>query len=109
MRLILALVLMVLPVAAFAQSAQVNLLLAPALESPDAPFYRGARVKIGEEILPVQETELPTGTLAEYNPQLNSILVSTTNSASETAKAQALMDILSALEAGAIQTAAGRE
>jgi len=109
MRLILALVLMVLPVAAFAQSAQVNLLLAPALESPDAPFYRGARVKIGEEILPVQETELPAGTLAEYNPQLNSILVSTTNSASETAKAQALMDILSALEAGAIQTAAGRE
>jgi hypothetical protein len=109
MRLVLTLVLMLLPAVAFAQSAPVNLLLAPALETPDAPFYRGARVKIGNEILPVQETELPAGTLAEYNPDLNSILISTTESASETAKAQALMDILSALEAGAIQTAAGRE
>jgi hypothetical protein len=94
---------------AHAETAGIDLILPPSLESPDAPFYRGAKVKMGDTILPVREVALPSGVLAEFRPEQNAILVSNTADRNDTDKAAALMDVLSALEAGAIATAAGQE
>ncbi len=102
-------VALLLAVPAMAQDVRVNLILSPHLVGQEAPFYRGARVKIGDEVIPVQETDLPAGALAEYNPQLNAVLISSDANTSLEAKSLALMDVLAAMEAGAIQTAAGRE
>jgi len=88
---------------------QVDLVLPPALETPDAPFYRGAKVKIGEETVPVIEGALPKGQVAEYQPEQNQVVVSDSDTISETDKGQALMDVISALQVGDIATAAGRE
>lgn len=106
---IICTILMLFAPMANAQSAGIDLILPPALESADAPFYRGATVKMGDTTLAVRETALPAGVLAEFHPEQNAILVSDAADRSETDKAAALMDVLSALEAGAIATAAGQE
>lgn len=89
-------------------SGDVDLILPPALESSDAPFYRGASVKVGNNVLPVKEAPLPEGTLAEYQPEKNLVVISNSATASENDKGQALIDVVTAMQASAIQTAAGQ-
>jgi len=98
--------LVCLPLAAQAQQS-VDLLLPPSLETPDAPFYRGARVKLGDDVMPVTEGRLPNGVLAQYQPENKKVVVSDDGNISENRKAQALMDVVTALQVGTIETAAG--
>jgi hypothetical protein len=90
-------------------STQVDLILPPQLETPDAPFYRGASVKVGEQSLPVIEDKLPTGKIAEYQPGRAAVVISNDANISENRKGQALMDVVSGLQANAVATAAGSE
>jgi hypothetical protein len=90
-------------------SQGVDLILAPALETPDAPFYRGARVKMGSSMMPVLEDQLPNGVLAAYMPERNAVVVSNDASISENRKAQALMDVVGSMGLSDIATAAGTE
>jgi hypothetical protein len=105
MKFVWAIILTLL--AAPAMAEEVNLILSPGMAAADAPFYRGARVKVGNEVIPVQEADLPKGSLAEYNPDLNAIIISSDDKAPVETKALALMDVLAAFEAGAVETAAG--
>lgn len=111
MRFLLALILMMAPFAAFAQDAglsgDVDLILPPTLASSDAPFYREAKVKIGETLLPVQEAALSGDKLAEYQPENKRVVVSNSASASESDKGEALLEVVTALQASTIATAAG--
>lgn len=90
------------------QLPKVDLLLQPGLPTADAPFYRGAKVKIDEQIVPVQEGELPQGQLAEYQADKNVVVVSNATNVSEIAKGQALLDVVTALQVGGVATAAGQ-
>ncbi len=87
---------------------QVDLILPPVLATPDAPFYRGGSVKIDNRVLPITEGALPPGQLAEYQPENNTVVVSDSTTVSDTNKAQALLDVVSALQVGDIATAAGQ-
>lgn len=89
-------------------SGEVDLILPPSLASADAPFYRDARIKVGETVMPVEEAALPSGTLAEFQPENGRVVVSNSSTDSELAKGQALLDVVSALQASAIATAAGQ-
>jgi hypothetical protein len=116
MRLILAsfLMLMIIAFPAFAQEAanaasQVDLILPPQLETPDAPFYRGAAVKMGNDVMPVVEGKLPNGVVAQFQPERRAVVVSNDSNISENRKGQALMDVVTTLQTAAIQTAAGTE
>ena len=106
--------LMILMTLAFPAAAQplmgqqVDLILPPQLVSADAPFYRGAKVKIGTHVTPVQEAPLPQGQLAAYVPETGEVIVSNSTTASETAKGQALLDVVTAMQLGDIATAAGQ-
>ena len=91
-----------------ALSGDVDLILPPALASNDAPFYRGASVKVGNNVLPVTEAATSNGSLAEYQPENNQVVVSNAANATETDKAQALLDVVTAMQANAIATAAGQ-
>ena len=95
---------------AFAQDAgaSVDLVLPGTLASSDAPFYRNAHVKIGEEMLPVQEVALAGNSLAEYQPEQNRVVVSNSKSVSDIEKGQALLDVVTALQASTVMPAAGR-
>ncbi len=93
------------PVAA----ANVDLILPPALESADAPIYHGAKVKIGDTTVPVKEAPLPPGQAAAYQPEKGAVVVSNRKDISEEVKSQALLEVLQALEAGAVAPAAGEE
>lgn len=89
-------------------SGDVDLILPPTLASNDAPFYRGASVKVGDTVLPVKEATLASGQLAEYQPEHNRVVVSNAAGASEGDKGQALLDVVTAMQASAIATAAGQ-
>ncbi|MDB5478824.1 MAG: hypothetical protein JWM96_1319 [Alphaproteobacteria bacterium] len=89
-------------------SGDVDLILPPGLESKDAPFYRGARVKIGDTMMPVTEAPLANGKLAEFQPEQNRVVVSNAATASEEDKGSALLDVVVGLQAGTIATAAGQ-
>lgn len=91
-----------------ALSGDVDLILPPVLASSDAPFYRGAAVKVGDTVLPVKEAATTNGELAEYQPENNQVVVSNAPNASETDKAQALLNVVTAMQANAIATAAGQ-
>lgn len=95
--------------AAEAALPQVDLILPPALVTPDAPFYRGAKIKVDKQIVPITEGALPAGQVAEYHPDTNEVVVSDSDTISETAKGQALLDVVSAMQVGEIATAAGTE
>ena len=88
--------------------AHVDLILPPALETPDAPFYRGAKVKVDEMVLPVIEGKVAEGRIAEFQPENNVVVVSDSTTISETDKGQALLDVVSAMQIGDIATAAGQ-
>ena len=88
---------------------QVDLVLPPALETPDAPFYRGAKVKVDSDMIPIVEGELPPGQVAGYAPEFHAVIVSNSNTISEADKGQALLDVVSAMQVGDIATAAGTE
>jgi hypothetical protein len=90
-------------------AGEVDLILPPALESADAPFYRGAQVKLGDQLMPVREGALPKGQLAAFVPEKNAVIISNKQDASQADKGRALFDVLDALEAGAIAPAAGQE
>lgn len=110
MRLVFLALLTVLASPVLAQGmGSVDLILPPALESPDAPFYRGATVKVGADVMPVVEGQLPNGVAAQYMPDDNKVVVSNDNNISENRKGQALMDIVTALQAANVATAAGTE
>lgn len=94
--------------AAEAYIPQVDLVLPPVLETPDAPFYRGAKVKIDDKTIPVIEGRLAPGQLAEYQPENGQVVVSNSDTISEADKGQALLDVVSALQVGDIATAAGQ-
>lgn len=112
MRLILMTAAMVFALGVMPQQSRaqdnVDLILPPALASADAPFYRGAQVKIGDTLLPVQEGPLAPGKLAQYQPEKKQVIVSNDSSATEAAKGQALLDVVAALQANDIATAAGQ-
>lgn len=96
------------PSARAADSAvTVDLILPPALADKGAPLYRGAKVKIGDQLLPVREGALPIGQLAAFVPDQHSLIISNNPDASEEAKNKALFDVLDALQAGAVAPAAG--
>lgn len=92
---------------AWAEDVAVDLILPPSLESKDAPFYRGAQVKLGDEMIKVREAALPEGQLAAFHPEEKSVIVSDKKDATEEAKGQALLEVLDALQAGAVAPAAG--
>jgi hypothetical protein len=97
---------------ALAQNAtnpSVDLILPPVLANKDAPIYRGAKVKIGDEVFPVLEGALPDGQVAVYDPKVQAVIVSDQKSITEQDKNAALFDVLQALEVGAIAPAAGKE
>lgn len=87
---------------------QVDLVLPPALATPDAPFYRGAKLKIDDHLVPITEGKLASGQIAEYQPENNVVVVSDSATISEVAKGQALLDVVSAIQVGSIATAAGK-
>lgn len=89
-------------------SGEVDLILPPVLASGDAPIYRGASVKVGDTILPVTEAATTNGALAEYQPEKNQVVVSNAATATDVEKAGALLDVVSAMQASAIATAAGQ-
>ena len=89
-------------------SGDVDLILPPVLASSDAPFYRGAAIKVGNDVLPVTEAATSNGELAEYQPEQNQVVVSNAANASEEDKARALLEVVSAMQASAIATAAGQ-
>lgn len=90
------------------QGAQVDLILPPTLASADAPFYRGAKIKIGERMVNVTEGATTGRSLAQYDPEHDLVIVSNSPTASEVAKGQALLDVVSALQVNDIATAAGQ-
>jgi len=102
----LIIALTAIPHLALAQD--VDLILPPALASKDAPFYQEAKVKIGNEVVPVKQGDLPAGTLAQYQPQNKAVIISNTSSASDNDKGQALLDVVAGLQANNITTAAGK-
>lgn len=95
--------------AAEAYLPQVDLVLPPALETPDAPFYRGAKVKIDDHVVPVTEGTVAPGQVAEYQPENDAVVVTNATNVSEIAKGQALLDVVTAMQVGTIATAAGTE
>lgn len=101
-------ILTALAAPAFAQMQDVDLILPATLASSDAPFYQEAKVKIGSDIVPVTEGTLPEGTLAQYQPEKKMVVVSNSSRASETAKGEALLEVVAGLQASSIETAAGR-
>ena len=107
MRFVMLLVLVLFPLPVWADS--VDLVLPPVLEATEAPFYQGAHVKLGDDMMPVQEGSLPKGQLAAYVPEKNAVIISNTPHATEADKGRALLEVLSALEAGAIAPSAGEE
>lgn len=91
-----------------AHAEEIDLILPPTLASADAPFYQQAQIKIGEDLIPVREGNLPKGTLAQYQPEKKAVIISNTASASEAEKGRALLDMMAALQASAIAPAAGQ-
>jgi hypothetical protein len=89
-------------------SGDVDLILPPALASSDAPFYRGASVKVGDKVFPVKETATTNGQLVEFQPDKNQVAVNNSSSASETDKGEALLNTVTAMQASTIATAAGQ-
>lgn len=87
----------------------VDLVLPPTLEKADAPFYRGAKVKMGDALVPVREGKLPKDQLAAFVPEENAVIISDSKAATEADKGQALLGVIDALQAGAVAPAAGRE
>lgn len=106
---LIAATLLLLPFSAYAESETVDLILPPALASKDAPFYEGAKVKIGDTLMPVRLGDLPDDQLAAFNPDDQELVISDSKTATEEDKGKALFDVLDALQAGAIAPAAGRE
>lgn len=90
------------------ETTTVDLILSPALELSDAPFYRGASIKIGARIVPITEGTVSGTSLAQYDPAKDIVVVSNASGASEIAKGEALMDVMAALQVNDIATAAGR-
>lgn len=104
---LLAVLLLAAPCAAFAQDLpKVDLLLPPQL-AKGAPFYQDARVKIDDAIVPVTQDSLPDGQLAAYQPEQNRVVVSNSKTADESAKGTALLEVIDAMQAGAVAPAAG--
>ncbi len=91
-----------------ALSGDVDLILPPVLASSDAPFYRGAAVKVGDVVMPVTEAATTNGELAQFQTEKNRIVISNAENVSDNAKGQALIDIVTAMQASAISTAAGQ-
>ena len=89
-------------------SGDVDLILPNGVAVGDAPFYRGASIKVGEDVLPVKEAATSDGSLAEYQPENNQVVVSNAAGVSESDKGQALIDVVTAMQASAIATAAGQ-
>jgi hypothetical protein len=89
-------------------SGDVDLILPPTLASSDAPFYRGASVKVGNTIIPVKEAATTNGQLAEFQADKNQVVISNAANASESDKGQALLNVVTAMQASAIATAAGQ-
>lgn len=113
-RLFLAATFIALSFASAAQAIdaylpQVDLVLPPALATPDAPFYRGAKVKVDDRMLSVTEGALAPGQIAEYQPENDTVVVTDSATVSEAVKGQALLDVVSAMQVGEIATAAGTE
>ena len=106
--LTILIVLFSCPVMAQGLSGDVDLILPPGLQTPDAPFYRGASVKIGEKIFPVKEASTTNGQLVQFQPENNQVVVSDAANTSEEAKGEALLNTVTALQASAIATAAGQ-
>lgn len=95
-------------VGAQSTSQQVDLILPPTLQTPDAPIYRGAQVKIGDTLVPIHEAPLPAGQLAAFQPDKNRVVISN-GTAKDEAKTAALLQVLDALQLGAVAPAAGQE
>lgn len=110
--LVTALVLGFSPVTAAPAQAEsgisVDLVLPANLASDDAPFYQEAQVKIGSELIPVREGNLPAGVLVQYQPENKAIVVSDAKNSSEAEKGKALLDVVDAIQASTIAPAAGR-
>jgi hypothetical protein len=100
------------PVAAHAQaenlSGDVDLILPPVLASSDAPFYRGASVKVGDVVMPVKEAATTNGQLVQFQPENKQVVISNAAGVSENEKGAALLDVVTAMQASAIATAAGQ-
>lgn len=90
------------------QAINVDLVLPATLASSDAPFYQEAQVKIGDQMIPVTQGALPSGVLAQYQPENKAIIISNAISSSEEEKGQALLDVVAAIQANTIIPAAGR-
>jgi len=116
MRILFILILFAISTPAMAQTAiqapvlsgDVDLILPPALASADAPFYRGASVKVGSTVYPVKEAATTNGQLVEFQPDKNQVAVSSAAGASENDKGKALLETVTAMQASAIATAAGQ-
>ncbi len=72
-----------------ASSPNVDLVLPANLASADAPFYQEAQVKIGNELIPVRQGNLPSGVLAQYQPENKAVVVSDATGSSEADKGKA--------------------
>jgi hypothetical protein len=89
-------------------TGDVDLILPPNQIAADAPFYRGATVKVGDKIIPVTEAATTNGQLAEFQADKNQVVISNAAGASESDKGQALLDVVTAMQASAIATASGQ-
>lgn len=103
---LITLVMMLMAAPAIAQD--VDLILPPTLASDSAPFYKEAKIKIGNDIMPVKEGTLPDGMLVQFQPENRAVIVSDASDVTDEAKGQALLDVVIGLQASNIETAAGQ-